>query len=118
MQDKVIQEKKARKKSFDLRKTTKAHEATVFATKKRLQQIAQKEASNQNTKTPLRLAGKVPRYYPEGKINKILSERDKDGMTQEDSVKEDKINPLTQSLPNEEEMQRLMLVIDQPPEQP
>ena len=36
MQDKVIQEKKARKKSFDLRKTTKAHEATVFATKKRI----------------------------------------------------------------------------------
>ena len=46
MQDKVIQEKKARKKSFDLRKTTKAHEATILNTKKRLQQIAMKEASN------------------------------------------------------------------------
>lgn len=39
MQDKMLQNKKARKKSFDLRKTTKAHEGNISMTKKRLEKI-------------------------------------------------------------------------------
>lgn len=39
MQDKMLQSKKARKKSFDLRKTTKAHEGNINMTKKRLEKI-------------------------------------------------------------------------------
>lgn len=39
MQDKMLQNKKARKKSFDLRKTTKAHEGNLNMTKKRLEKI-------------------------------------------------------------------------------
>ena len=39
MQDKMLQNKKARKKSFDLRKTTKAQEGNIKMTKKRLEKI-------------------------------------------------------------------------------
>ena len=55
-----------------------------------------------------------------GKVSKILTERDKDGLQEDEPelVKEEKINPLTQSLPNEDEMQRLMLVIDEPKDNP
>ena len=61
----------------------------------------------------------MPNYYPSEKVNKILTERDKDGLAEDEPevVREEKINPLTQSLPNEEEMQRLMLVIDEQPKQ-
>ena len=39
MQDKMLQDRKAQKKSFDLRKTTKAHEGNISMTKKRLEKI-------------------------------------------------------------------------------
>ena len=121
MQDKMIQEKKARKKSFDLRKTTKAHQGNILATKKRLFEIA-KKASNSNTTsggTPLKL-GKVPQYYPMGKVNKILSERDKDGIATVDAAAENEAreNPkVSKSMQNIEEIERMMRVIDQRPVQ-
>ena len=36
LQDKMLQDKKQRKKSFDYRRTTKAHEGNVLAAKKRI----------------------------------------------------------------------------------
>lgn len=45
MQDKMLQSKKARKKSFDLRRTTKAHEGNISMAKKRLEKIQQNEMS-------------------------------------------------------------------------
>ena len=72
MRDKMIQAKKARKKSFDLRKTTKAHEGNLIATKKRMATIEEKEASN-NRRTLDRISvGLVPQAYPMDRVNKVL----------------------------------------------
>lgn len=45
MQDRLHQKQKYRKKSFDLRRTTKAHEGYVKGAKKRLAGIKEKETS-------------------------------------------------------------------------
>ena len=46
LNDQLHQNEKARKKSFDFRKTTKAHRGNLLATKKRLQKIREKEMSD------------------------------------------------------------------------
>jgi len=46
MNDKMLQAKKLRKKSFDLRKTTKAQEGIMNAAKKRIERIREKEMSD------------------------------------------------------------------------
>lgn len=43
MQDKMLQAQRARKKSYDLRRTTKAHEGTMMMAKKRIERIKDKE---------------------------------------------------------------------------
>lgn len=72
LRDKMIQAKKARKKSFDLRKTTKAHEGNVIAAKKRMANIEEIEASN-NRRTLERVSvGLVPSVYPMDRVSKAL----------------------------------------------
>ena len=75
MQDKVIQAKKLRKKSFDLRKTTKAAQGNLLASKKRIEAIHQNELLAQS---PLKKhsAGSVPQFYPMQKVGKMLQKRD------------------------------------------
>ena len=46
LNDQLHQNEKARKKSFDFRRTTKAHKGNLLATKKRLQKIKEKEMSD------------------------------------------------------------------------
>lgn len=73
MQDKTIQAEKARKKSFDLRRTTKAHQGNVNAAKKRMEKIRENELlALQPPKK--HQAGTVPEYYPMTKVNKMLKE--------------------------------------------
>lgn len=65
MQDKMLQAKKARKKSFDLRKTTKAQEGQLIATKKRIEMIKLKEASEHTAVDLLpHKKGTTPMFYP------------------------------------------------------
>ena len=63
MQDKMLQAKRARKKSFDMRKTTKAQEGQLIATKKRIENIKLKEASA-HTAVDLVHRDVRPVYYP------------------------------------------------------
>lgn len=73
MRDKMIQAKKARKKSFDLRKTTKAHEGNLIAAKKRIADIEEKEASDNRRHVERISVGLVPHIYPTEKaINRVL----------------------------------------------
>ena len=49
MNDKMLQAKKSRKKSFDLRRTTKAQEGIISEAKKRIERIKEKEMSDNQT---------------------------------------------------------------------
>ena len=81
MQDKLIQAKKARKKSFDLRKTTKAHEANVLATKKRIEKINEKEMSSKGMARK-HTAGQVPQYYPMAQLNSFMRQSEQGSQKQ------------------------------------
>ena len=85
LNDKMIQAKKQRKKSFDLRKTTKAQEGQLKETKKRLERIHEAELRAQ-TPAKKHVAGAVSQYYPSAKGNQMMMRNASSGLANSSSL--------------------------------
>lgn len=102
MNDKMLQAKKQRKKSFDVRKTTKAHEGNMLAAKKRIAQIKEKEMSDRRTTLKRHTQPNLPVY-----VQKAL-----DNSLQEIEMNSNRLNQF-ETL-EEAEMARILAVLDEP----
>lgn len=102
MNDKMLQERKQRKKSYDVRRTTKAHEGNMIAAKKRIERIKEKEMSDRRTTLKRHTQPNPPTY-----IQKSL-----DNSLQEIQLNSNLRNQF-ESL-DKSEMARILAVLDEP----